>query len=114
MLPLSPNSGFDETFLSRTVFISLRNAAICAAGTVDFILADGLTTGAGKPGVALREARAPISRLLAPLSGIWDGIRLVFIIGGGGGGGGGGGADTLEERRASFKRCQKCIVLPEL
>lgn len=43
----APSSGFDETLRSRTVFISFRKAAICAAGTVDFMLADGLMAGAG-------------------------------------------------------------------
>jgi hypothetical protein len=99
LLP-SPKSGFEETFLNLTVFISLRNAAMCAAGTVDLILADGLIVGAARPGVALRDALALVNTLLVLLSCATVGMRLACSINGGGGGGGGGGGAT--ERRANL------------
>ena len=92
---LSAKSGLDDTFRRRTAFISFKNAAICAAGTVDFIFAEGFTEGAGTPGVAFKDARAFANTLLVPLSCKRVGMRPACCIGGGGGGGGGGG--TAEE-----------------
>lgn len=98
LLPEAPVRS--DVFRSRTVFISLRKAAIFSGGmpiddTPTFRTGTmGFSTGVG---ACLRDARADAKRLCGSAS---DEIEIRFFLGkgkgGGGGGGGGGGPPEYE------------------